>query len=877
MRPSSRVFPSGIAIGLALSLVISAGSAVARLPVPGPDGFRTLTGADARAFAIPSDVRLVSRWSDARANLTFERYQQYAPASGAHVEGGQLTVGRRNGRIELVVGAHYNLVTAVNVVRLTSAAAATTALESREVSSLLARAGDAAVATSAELRLNPRTNRLFYRVSTDAFSALVYADIDAATGEVLNAWSALDEIDPGQGIGAKGDTKSLAGLTSGSNPHVLQSADGRLVTRDAKLNSRLWDTALGSFTDPGDTWDGAYQRVAVDAQYYASKTDSWYRDAGFDMLELVDDPENPGQQLPRCGMSSLTSVVHYDDTPNDGFGYDNAFWHPDRKLMVYGDGDGIETGPFSGSQDVVSHELSHAVTTCRAPLTYYWSSGALNEGFSDVIATAIEWQLAEPNSSACRRLTGQDACPDWWIGEDSIIAGTRFGFRDLSRPQNTGNPSHWADRYRGSFDNRGVHYNSMLPGHAFYLMSVGGRNARCLGPNDTKADCDVVVPAIGVDDASRLFFNTWGTLPEDADYCNAQAATIAAAKTLFPASDRHLASAVLGWAAIGLRADYPNTIGNPCAGDLPSLDLTTRSIALAENQETDIDVTDLGTDTLTVDVESPVTAQVNGSSVTLSVPTGTAPGAYSVKFTATPQAGPVLPSERYAVATVVVDASPPTAHVTQVALIGSGQISQSGTIQLQVQWNATDELSGLADADLEWTTNGTEPWPVLSTTPPPSGATSVLAGGTEYSFRVRATDGVGHVTLSDESGPWQIERSQENAAVYAKTWTTRSVSDYWGGGSKSAKTKGATATFTFNGTAVQWITNRGQRRGRAKIYLDGLFVSTVDLYASSASTRRIGYTVNGLADGNHTLMIWVMGTNNRPRVDIDGFVVLDPQ
>ncbi|HUR16432.1 MAG TPA: M4 family metallopeptidase, partial [Candidatus Limnocylindrales bacterium] len=651
-----------------------------------------------------------------------------------------------------------------------------------------------------------------------------------------------------------------------------------LVTRDARGNSRLWD--LVDFSDSDNAWAAATQRAAVDAQYYASKTDGWYlAEMGFDLLaeHYLPSPVEGQPAMLQCDLPAITSVVHYDDTPGDGFGYDNAFWHPEREIMVYGDGDGVETGPFSGAQDVVSHELSHAVTTCRAPLTYYSSSGALNEGFSDIMAAAMEWEFAEPNSSGCRRLTSQTACPDWWIGEDSIITGTNFGFRNLARPQSTyNNPSHWADRYRGSFDNRGVHYNSLLPGHAFYLMSMGGRNARCVGATDTKADCDVVVPSIGIEDAAHLFFNAWGTLPEDADYCDAQAATIVAAQTVFPGSDLHLASAVLGWAAVGPRTDYPNAIGNACSGNLPKLTLNTRSVALAGGQSAAIDVTNLGQfEALSVSAQGPVTAELVASdpdTVLVSVPEGTAPGAYYLMFTGTTAS---VTTTRYAVGTVVVDATPPTASVTQVALIGSGQIAQSGTIQLQVSWSAADDLSGVADADLEWTTTGSEPWPVLVGTPPANGQSAVIVGGNEYSFRVRALDGVGHETLSQESGPWRIERSQENAATYTKAWIDRAVADYWGGGSRSAKAKGATATFSFNGTAVQWITNRGQKRGKAKIYLDGVFVTRVDLYSSSASNRRIGYTVNGLTDGNHTLIIWVMGTTNRPRVDIDGFVVLD--
>jgi Zn-dependent metalloprotease len=67
---------------------------------------------------------------------------------------------------------------------------------------------------------------------------------------------------------------------------------------------------------------------------------------------------------------TLVSSVHY------GKNYDNAFWNGQQ--MVYGDGDGKIFVDFTGSNDVIGHELTHGVTQYTAGLTYTDEPGALN-------------------------------------------------------------------------------------------------------------------------------------------------------------------------------------------------------------------------------------------------------------------------------------------------------------------------------------------------------------------------------------------------------------------------------------------------------------------------------------------------------------------
>jgi Zn-dependent metalloprotease len=157
-----------------------------------------------------------------------------------------------------------------------------------------------------------------------------------------------------------------------------------------------------------------------------------------------------------------------------GVRYNNAFW--DGQEMVFGDGDGLVFTDFTGSLDVIGHELAHGVTEYTAALEYHGQSGALNESMSDAFGSMIkQWHL---------RQTAADA--DWLIGPDVFTPGveadalrsmkapgTAYDNKDFGKdPQ----PDHM-DRYvklpdTDEGDNGGVHINSGIPNKAFFLVAT---------------------------------------------------------------------------------------------------------------------------------------------------------------------------------------------------------------------------------------------------------------------------------------------------------------------------------------------------------------------------------------------------------------------
>ncbi len=853
------------AVVLGLVMVLGAAMAAPVLAADdAPSGYRILRGAALEGFRLPADVRLISSRTDRAAGLTFERYQQFAAPLGVHVEGAQLSVVRRANKVVLVMGKHFPGLRAlvrptVAAVRATNVAAA----NAPRIADVHIRAVDL-VTRRAQMRINPDTQRVFYLVESAAPGVRVFTEVDAQSGSIIEAWNGLDGLDPGQGTGVKGDTKVLSGLTSrpGSD-WVMRSPDGRFVTQDASRGyMTVRDSDYGA--DPDDNaWPAVGERAAVDAQFYAKQTFDFFVDRyGFDLLNPPDIwPRGAPEDEFTCQFDSITSVV------NDPSDDNNAYW--DGQGLHYGAGDGQTYRAFSSAQDVVAHEFGHAVTECRVPLAYHNAPGALNESFSDIMATAIEWLDEEPNSSNCRRAPGQNRCADWLLGEDLIIGGIPHAIRNLGNPALEGQPSHLGSaRYLNNEptpwnDYGGVHYNSGISNHAFYLMVHGGRNARCGGANDSKADCDVVVSPIEMDHAAEIAFVAWGDLMgTEAKFCEARDAMVAAAQLLHSAD---VGATDLSWRAVGVGA---------CASDF-SVKSSARTVNVAPGSGP-VSVTltltrDAGhTAAVAFSVADPApVAATLGSPSTLTgaattvqltmAPNGAPSGRYPVTVLASDGASGAVPVSL----TLVVDGDAPLTQIDDVRLLLSSTVSTAGHVPMFVSWSSSDALSGVASGGAG---------PALGSTPTGFRTSNYAPGA--HTFTSHATDAVGN---SAASAPRKVVLAtfQETAATYAGSWSTSTISEPWGR-NRYSKNRGASATFQFNSTAVAWVAARGPQRGRARVFVDGVLRSTVDLYAASFAERRIVFLASGLSAGQHTIKVVVRGTSGRPRVDIDGFVTLAP-
>ena len=172
--------------------------------------------------------------------------------------------------------------------------------------------------------------------------------------------------------------------------------------------------------------------------------------------------------LDGLGLKLIATVHHRRN-------YNNAFW--DGEQMAYGDGDGEIFSTFIETS-VIAHEMSHGVVQFSGGLVYEGQSGALNESFSDVFGAITRQYVEKTDVHASDWLIGKGILgPE--IRGDALrsmkLPGTAYSDALLGQdPQ----PYHMDLYVNTTEDNGGVHINSGIPNHAFYLycMLSGGNS-----------------------------------------------------------------------------------------------------------------------------------------------------------------------------------------------------------------------------------------------------------------------------------------------------------------------------------------------------------------------------------------------------------------
>jgi Zn-dependent metalloprotease len=274
-------------------------------------------------------------------------------------------------------------------------------------------------------------------------------------------------------------------------PHILlkllESKDRKI--REIALNTLLASTQIRAKRDllslmPNATGTGEKRRTIFDAKNTEEDPPQGVRVRGEDDPAVGDTAVNEAfdglgatydfykQEFSRNSIDGngmrLDAFVHYGD------GFNNAFWN--GQVMVFGDGDQDLFVSFTKSLDVIGHELTHGVTENTAGLVYHKQPGALNESISDVFGSLVkQWSLKQDAASA-----------DWLIGAEVFTPGIQGdALRSMKAPGTAydndliGNDPQPAnmENYKNLPDNRfgdngGVHINSGIPNHAFYLAAI---------------------------------------------------------------------------------------------------------------------------------------------------------------------------------------------------------------------------------------------------------------------------------------------------------------------------------------------------------------------------------------------------------------------
>jgi Zn-dependent metalloprotease len=248
-------------------------------------------------------------------------------------------------------------------------------------------------------------SRLAWFVEATGPSLREYAWIDAKNGALLLNFSQLTDAR---------NRQTYDGMNTSALPGTLARSEGAANVGDADIDN--------AHNYAGDTYD----------YYFTNHGRDSYDGAGAMIISTVRHCP-PGEPCPM----------------------QNAFWNGTQ--MAYGAG-------FSQADDVVGHELTHAVTENSSNLFYYYQSGAINEALSDIFGETVDLTNVGGTDTPGVR---------WLMGED--VPG--FGaIRNMMNPNAFGDPGKVSDpQYHcDPSDGGGVHFNSGVVNHAFALMVDGG-------------------------------------------------------------------------------------------------------------------------------------------------------------------------------------------------------------------------------------------------------------------------------------------------------------------------------------------------------------------------------------------------------------------
>jgi Zn-dependent metalloprotease len=350
--------------------------------------------------------------------------------------------------------------------------------------------------------------RLAYQFNIFAAEPLSRANIyvDARTGEILGKEDLLHSADVQATAATRySGTQQIMTEQNGATYRLSESGRGNGIQTMNLKGSTNVGTAV-DFTNASTTWNlPGTDNASGDAHWATEMTYDYYL-----KIHNRNSIDNAGFKL--------INYVHYDKN------LFNAYWN--GQYMVYGDGSTNQT-PLTAC-DIGGHEMTHGVTERSSGLAYQNESGALNESFSDIMGTCVEF-YAKPNDA------------NWDIGEDV------GALRNMQDPKSHNQPDTYKGQqwYTGTADNGGVHTNSGVQNRWFYILVNGAQ-----GTNDIGSAYNVT--GIGIDKAAKITYRNLINLTSSSNYAATRAGALKAAKDLYGECSQEYLSTGNAWYAVGV-------------------------------------------------------------------------------------------------------------------------------------------------------------------------------------------------------------------------------------------------------------------------------------------------------------------------------------
>jgi bacillolysin len=368
--------------------------------------------------------------------------------------------------------------------------------------------------------------RLAYKFNVYACEPLSRSNIfvDASNGAILFTENLIHTSNViGTAHTRYSGVRSITTDSTGPGNYRLRETGRGLGVETYNFKRGTSTSASVDFTDTDDDWnniDTLKDEVATDAHWGAEKTYDYFK-----TTYNRNSINNNGLKL--------LSYVHYSNN------YNNAFWN--GQYMTYGDGNGTLFTPLT-ALDVCGHEITHGLTSNTANLVYQDEPGGLNESFSDIFGTTIEFYA-------------RNGAGNWKIGEDMTPGGA--GIRSMQNPKLFNDPntyfgSNWVNA--GGGDNGGVHTNSGVQNYWYYLMCQGGS-----GTNDNSKAYNV--PGMGMLKAAAITFRSLTIyLTPNTQFADARFYSILATKDLYGPCSPEVKITKNTWAAVGVGNDFDTIV-----------------------------------------------------------------------------------------------------------------------------------------------------------------------------------------------------------------------------------------------------------------------------------------------------------------------------
>ena len=245
-----------------------------------------------------------------------------------------------------------------------------------------------------------------------------------------------------------------------------------------------------------------------------------------------------------------------------------------------------------------------------------------------------------------------------------------------------------------------------------------------------------------------------------------------------------------------------------------------------------------------------------------------ADGAHSATATATNTSG--YTSGKSSALSFTIDTKAPVATAPAHSYAVDSAVASAdsnSTVPVQLAWSGTDSGSGVTKHELQQSLDGGGTFATVASPTSTSLSQHLKPGTTLYRFQVRAEDKAGNTSAfvaqpKDFKVTSYQETSTSTVSYPAGTWTVQNLSDAYGTSLRYASAAKAKATFSVPAGSknVAWVAPKASNRGKADVYLDGVFQKTVDLYSSSPLARQVVFSKDVSATTSHKLEVRVLGT-----------------